>query len=340
MMNKYLEILNKIEEKPPPRRDDHIVLVDSLNTFIRNFTILKSMNPGGHHIGGLVGFLRSLGYLVRTLDPTRLICVFDGRGSSMNRKNMNSEYKANRENMRITNWGMFDSRAEEKESMSAQINRLEDYLEVLPVGLMTYDKVEADDVISFIAQTKAATGSRVTIVSSDKDFLQIVNKNIRVYAPIKRKVIDSDNIEEYLGMHPTNYLVAKALLGDHSDNLTGIKGLGKKSLVKFFPDLVDVPGKDLDYVYNICEEGLKSRKIFSKIIYDWDKVEMNYKLMDIQTPRLIDDEKEAILNDLDSQDLSLNTGAFLRYMEQDKIEGITNNTESWLETFRPLTIPK
>ena len=253
---------------------------------------------------------------------------------------MNSDYKANRENMRITNWGMFDSRAEEKESMSAQINRLSDYLEVLPVGLMTYDKVEADDVISFIAQTKAAEGSKITIVSSDKDFLQIVNPNIRVYAPIKRKLIDSSNIEEYLGMHPTNYLVAKALLGDHSDNLAGVKGLGKKSLVKFFPDLVDVPGQSLDYVYNICEDRLISRKIFAKIIYEWEKVEMNYKLMDIQTPRLIDDEKETILEDLDTQAYNLNTGAFLRFMEQDKIEGITNNTEAWLETFRPLTLPK
>ena len=340
MMNKYLDILNKLEEKPPPERDDHIVLVDSLNTFIRNFTTLKALTPGGHHIGGLLGFLRSLGYLVRTLEPTRLICVFDGRGSSMNRKNMDSNYKANRENMRVTNWGMFDSRAEEKESMSAQIFRLQDYLEVLPVGLMIYDKVEADDVISFIAQEKAKTGSKVTIVSSDKDFLQIVNSSISVYAPIKRKLIDINNIQEYLGMHPSNYLVAKALLGDHSDNLVGVKGVGQKGLLKFFPELVDVPGKDLDYVYNICESSLKSRKIFAKIIYDWDKVEMNYKLMNIQDPRLIDDEKNTIMNDLEDQVYELHTGTFLRYMEQDKIEGITNNTEAWLETFRPLTLPR
>lgn len=339
MMNKYLEILNRLEEKPLPKKDDNVVIVDSLNTFIRNFTTLKSMNPGGHHIGGLLGFLRSLGFLVRVLEPTALICVFDGKGSSINRKNIDSNYKANRDNVKITHWGMFDTKDEEKESMSAQINRLMDYLGVLPVTVLMYEKIEADDIISYIAQEKSKEGSKVTIVSSDKDFLQIVDENISVYAPIKKKVLDISNIHETLGMHPSNYLLAKALQGDLSDNLAGIKGLGNKSIVKLFPELVNTPDKDLQYILDECEKNLKStKKIFSKIVYEWEKVEKNYDLMNIRDPRLSLEEKNTILDDIKKSKSFLNTGTFLRYLDQDRIEGITSNTEAWLETFRPLTL--
>lgn len=340
-MNKYLEILNKLHERSDVSQDDHIVLIDSLNTFIRNFTTLKSMNPGGHHVGGLLGFLRSLGFLVRILDPTRVICIFDGKGSSINRKNVDSNYKANRDTVRITNWGLFDTKAEEKESMSAQINRLMDYLETLPVGVLMYDKIEADDIISFIAQEKANKGSKITIISSDRDFLQIINKNISVYAPILKKTFTHENIESHLGLHPSNYLIAKALIGDLSDNLQGVKGLGKKSVNKLFPELVENPNRDLKYVYEVCEQNIKStKKIFAKIINDWDKVERNYDLMNIQNPRLTDEEKDLILDDISKQRYLLNTGAFQRYLDQDKIEGITSSTDIWLEQFRSLTLFK
>ncbi len=87
----YSDILNKIEQKPDRKLNDHVLIVDSMNTFIRSFAMLQSMNPQGHHTGGLVGFLRSLGFLMRTIDPTRIICVFDGQASSASRKNINSD---------------------------------------------------------------------------------------------------------------------------------------------------------------------------------------------------------------------------------------------------------
>ena len=339
MMNKYLEILEQIEQKRNQPPQQHVVLVDSLNTFIRNFTTLKSMNPQGHHIGGLLGFLRSLGYMVRTLDPSKIICVFDGKGSSMNRKNIDVNYKANREATRITNWGMFDTKGEERESMSAQINRLMDYLECLPVTVLMYDKIEADDIISYLAQEYANKGIRVTIVSSDRDFLQIIREDINIYSPIKKELFDTKNIEQHLGVHPTNYLIFKALAGDSSDNLSGIKGLGAKGIVKLFPRLVTEPNVPLSYIYEECEKNLQSKKkIYAGIIFDWDKVEKNYELMNIQNPRLTDEEKSTILDELRKSVAKLQGGIFLRYMEQDHIEGITNNTEVWLEQFRPLTL--
>mgnify|MGYP002507820283 CR=1 FL=1 len=87
-MADYSKILKNLKESPPRELNDHLLIIDSMNTFIRSFSTLRAMNPQGHHIGGLVGLLRSLGFLVRTIDPTRVICVFDGKGSSTNRKNI------------------------------------------------------------------------------------------------------------------------------------------------------------------------------------------------------------------------------------------------------------
>ena len=338
-MNKYTDLLNKIDNKNR-QYGEHILLIDSMNTFIRNFSTLKSLNPGGHHVGGLLGFLRSLGFLVRTFDPTRVICVFDGKGGSMNRKNVDPNYKANREHVKVTNWGLFENIKEERESMTAQIERLFDYLECLPVYVSVHDKIEADDIISFLAQKFASKGHRSTIVSSDQDFYQIVDKQTSIYAPIKKKVIDHTNVVEIIKVLPSNYATVKALVGDNSDNLPGVKGVGIKTIVKEFPKLVTEENVDLQYIYDISEQQIEGKKIFSRIIYDWDKVERNYSLMNIRTPRLSEGEMETILYNLQAQKPMLREGSFLKYMDIDRIENITNNTDGWLSLFSYLNSGK
>lgn len=337
-MSNIKDLLSKIEKKPPRKRNDHVLIVDAMNTFIRSFSMVKAMNPKGHHIGGLLGFMRSLGFLVRTIDPTRVILVFDGKGGSMNRRNMNPNYKANRDNLKVTHWGMYDSREEERESMAAQMGRLFDYLECMPVSILSLEKVEADDIISFVAQGLASVGRKATIVSSDKDFLQIVKPGVEVYAPIKKKTFTQDNILEEIKVSSVNYLIAKALLGDNSDNLRGIKGLGIKTLIKEFPELKTPKKIELDFIYERAEEKLEEKKIFARIIHDWDHVKTNYKIMNLQEAQLDQNEKTHIMDVLNGSTPGLNTGTFLYYLEKDEIQGITKNTEGWLETFRPLTI--
>jgi len=339
-MINYLDILNKIEQKPDRKLNDHVLIVDSMNTFIRSFAMLQSMNPQGHHTGGLVGFLRSLGFLTRTIDPTRVICVFDGQASSSSRKTINPEYKATRNIKRITNWELFDDKDDEFASMTMQMHRLVEYLQCLPVTLISIDKVEADDTISYLAQKFAANNKKVTIVSSDKDFLQIVDENIEVYSPIKKKIYQKKDIQEEIGLIPENYLIMKALLGDNSDNLSGIKGLGPKTLLKEFPELVSKPGVTLKDIYDICEQKLQTKKIFASIIYDWDKVKTNWELMNLSEPRLGDYEIFHILEKIKEPIPNLQAVTFLSMLESDQIEALNKNVEGWLELFRPLSTYK
>ena len=339
-MSSYKDLLDNLKETPPRELNDHILVIDAMNMLIRSFSLLKAMNPSGHHVGGLVGFLRSLGFVTRTFDPTRVIIVWDGKGGSANRKNIDPNYKAQRATSRITHWGLYDTKAEETEALIGQLFRTQDYLECLPVQQLMMEKLEADDIIAYLAKTASSSKKKLTIVSSDKDFLQLVDEYVEVYAPVKKKTFTKDNIEEELQVLPENYNIVKALLGDNSDNLAGVKGLGIKTILSQFPDLVDKPGMTLDYVYNICEEKMNEKKIFPKIITEWDRVETNFKLMDLHITDLDEKETDHVKDVLKGEVNKLQTGAFLHLLDEDKIEGITKNTEGWLENFRRLTVVK
>ena len=336
----YEDILNNLTQTPPRELNDHILIIDAMNMLIRSFSLLKAMNPSGTHIGGLVGFLRSLGYVTRIFDPTRVVIVWDGKGGSGNRQNIDPNYKAQRATARITHWGLYDTREQEQEALIGQLFRTKDYLECLPLQQIVMEKLEADDIIAYLAKQASGNGKKVTIVSSDKDFFQLIDRNIEVYAPVKKKTFTDKNILEEIKVLPQNYNIVKALLGDNSDNLPGVKGLGIKTIMSEWKSFSYDPLASLNDVWDHCETQMeedKPKKIFAKIIHNWDRVMKNYELMNLHESVLDISEKNTILDIIKSPIPDLQTGAFLRLLEQDKIEGVTKNTEGWLENFRGLT---
>ena len=336
----YDDILKNLKQTPPRSLNDHILIIDAMNMLIRSFSLLKAMNPDGHHIGGLVGFLRSLGYVTRIFDPTRVIVVWDGKGGSANRKNINPDYKAQRATSRITHWGLYDTKEQETEALIGQLYRVQDYIECLPIQQLGMEKLEADDIIAYLAKRAGEAGKKVTIVSSDKDFFQLIDKNIEVYAPVKKKTFNHSNIVDEIKVLPENYNIVKALLGDHSDNLPGVKGLGIKTILSEWKSFAYDPLASINDVWDHCETQLeqdKPKKIFAKIIHNWDKVLTNFELMDLHSTVLDEKEINFIEETLQDSIPDLQTGAFLHLLDQDKIEGITKNTEGWLDNFKGLT---
>jgi len=331
------DLLKNLKQTPPRDLNDHILIIDSMNMFIRNFVMVKTITPEGTHIGGMYGFLRSLGALVRDLRPTRVLCVFDGKGSTTNRKAINPEYKANRTGVRITNWDLFDNKDQELISIGAQVDRLKDYLGCLPIQIVEIEKLEADDIIAFTAQQFAQRGKLATIVSSDKDFLQVIQPGIEVYSPVKKETITVDNVIEKLGVHPTNYLIVKAILGDNSDNLKGVKGVGLKTLVKEFPELQTTPDIDLETLYQLSEERIEGKIFYSKLIHEWNTVKKNHTIMNLQEHGLSEDELQIVYSTLKEPINQLKLGAFVHLLQVDEIPPPASNIESWLEHFRELT---
>ena len=187
--NKYADMLSKVNNHQRGVTDS-ILVIDGLNTFLRSFTMINYINSDGHHVGGLTGFLKSVGYAIKMLEPTKVVIVFDGAGGSNSKRNLYPEYKANRNKSRMTNYSIFSSKDEENESISNQMARLIQYLQCLPVTMICIDGIEADDTIGYLVGKfeKFTATKEVTILSADKDFLQLVSDKVQVYSPTKKKI--------------------------------------------------------------------------------------------------------------------------------------------------------
>lgn len=333
----YLSILNNLHESPVRDRNSSILILDGLNTFLRAFSVVKTVNPNGYNVGGITGFLKSLGSLKRQFNPSRIIVVWDGKGGSTNRKHLNANYKAQRAHAAVIHWDLYDSKEEEMQSVHDQADRLEDYLRCLPITYIKVDKLEADDVIAYLAHSADKVGNKVIVVSTDRDFLQLVSKNIQVYNPVKKVIYDQEETFKFLGILPENYNLVKALVGDSSDNLEGVRGAGLKTIAKLFPELTKDSSCTLQYIYDKCSENLKKSKLYAKILTEWNKVEQNFRIMDLQESVLSEKEKEFVITEVRRPVGKVQIGRFLALLEQDYISEITSNTESWLLDFSNLS---
>jgi DNA polymerase-1 len=332
MRKDLLDLLNNVqkdgEELPTYER---YLLIDGLNLFFRNFSAINTINSNGVHIGGLGGFFRSLGALIRTINPTQVYVVFDGVGSSNHRKNIIPEYKSNRSITRVTKHELFESLEEEDESKVDQIVRIIQYLKTLPVKTVSLPRVEADDIIAYLSNTLPThPEDRVFIVSSDKDYLQLVTEQIIVYRPIEREYYTESVVKEKFGVNPSNFLLYKLLLGDNSDGITGIKGLGPKGIFKKFPELM-VEDLSFDDLLDIAETKLKEHVVYARVLHDVTDLENKYKVMDLSNPMMTDQDK--IFIDKFTQNAHLNYFPleFIKMCNEDQLGNLIRNVDIWVK---------
>ena len=269
--------------------------------------------------------------MIRQTQPTSVYVVFDGAGSTTNRKNLLSEYKGKRNLQRITNWDAFDSLEEEHDSKVDQIVRVIQYLKLLPVKTTIIDKVEADDIIAVLSKKLVKKyNSTCFIVSSDKDFLQLVTDKIILYRPMEKEYYTPKVVKEKFGVSPQNFILYKTLLGDNSDNIPGVKGLGVKGIFKKFPELQE-QDLTLDNIFEISTRKFKDHVVYSRIIQDQDKIETSYKVMDLGDP-MVNKKEEEYLNDLITEKFpDFNPEMFIQFYNEDKLGGMIRNLDIWLK---------
>ena len=328
MLDRYRDMLDGKDE--PEKKEElglnsRVLLVDSLNTFMRAFAVIRHVNPNLVPIGGLTGYLRSIGYAIDLVRPTRIILVFDGKGSSTNKRYIYPQYKANRGINRITNWDMFDNQEQESEAITNQLVRLIDYLKCLPVDIISIDKIEADDVIGRLCSDFKG---EVTIMSSDRDFLQLVNHRVTVYSPTKKKFYTKEAILQEYGVTPQNFLLQKMLLGDKGDNVPGVNKLGPKTLIKEFPELAKEGIIELDEILEKCEAGKKS--IHESILNFKNQLEINRKLMDLHQPNISEDDLSVLAHMIENPNKELDTQQFIKFYNEDLLGNSIGNVQTWL----------
>lgn len=333
-----LKLLNDTQENDTSSSEGkRTLLIDGLNLFFRNFAMMNMVNPDGVHIGGLGGFFRSLGAMIRQIQPDQVYVVFDGASSTTSRKNLIPEYKSGREDQRVTNWEVFDSLDDEHDSKVDQIVRVIQYLKTLPVKTVILDKVEADDIIAYLCDTLPNhQDDKVFIVSSDKDFLQLINEHVVVYRPMEKKYYTEEVFKEKYNMSPKNFILHKTLLGDNSDKIKGVKGLGEKGLLKKFPELAE-RNLTFDDIFEICEKKFKDHVVYARIIQGVDDLEKNYKVMDLSNPMIDKNEKRYLNEVVKSKDLNYIPDQFIALYNEDKLGGMIRNLDYWLkENFEKL----
>jgi 5'-3' exonuclease len=342
-MNKerLLDIFSRIKKDdviPNMHSNSRVLIVDGMNTFLRSFAVVNRVNLAGNDVGGLIGFLKSLGHAIKLLTPTRVVIVFDGEGGSVNRKYLYNQYKGNRDTGRIMNYKSFDTKNSEDDSKYNQITRLIDYLQLLPVSLMSFDKLEADDIMGYLAGTiyQQHTDSKVYLMSSDNDFMQLVNDRVNVYSPTKKKIYGVENVLEDFGIHPDNFLLYKSLVGDTSDNIPGVNGMGEKNIVKLFEFVSKPERKTLNDIYQVCENPPKKSVLYERILNVRKQVEIFYKIMNIMEPNISDETAREIMEKYKSKTPSLKKYDFIKLYHYDKMGDAISNLDLWVNLFSTL----
>jgi len=293
--------------------------------------MINHINQDGHHIGGLTGFLKSIGYAIRMIDPTKVVIVFDGVGGSNARRNLFPDYKANRNANRITNYSIFQSKEEESESINNQMERLIQYLKCLPVSVISVDGLEADDIIGYLA-TKFETHNetqKVTIMSADKDFLQLVSDKTSVYSPTKKKIYTPKDVMEEYDVSCYNFINYKILLGDQSDNVPGVNGLGPKKLIKLFPELTSNNKVTLESIIEKSTELINENKLYLSVVERRHQLSVNEQLMSLNGDFLSPENKQ-LVKEAFTNSYELNIPIFLQLYSNDKLGESIPNVQSWL----------
>jgi DNA polymerase-1 len=223
--------------------------------------------------------------------------------------------------------------------MKYQLVSLVEMLECLPVSILALDYVEADDVIAYMSELVTKNGGTSIIYSTDKDFLQMVNENVKVYNPVKKKTFDIDVILETYGVHPDHFVFYRSLLGDKSDNINGIKGAGEKTLLKYIPEFADPTVEvNLDLIEQKYIDIKKKPKLVENILDNSDIVIRNLQLMNLREVDINIDAKMKILHKFEEGCPSLRKSDLTRLMVRNKLISSVPNYDEWITfTFTPLT---
>ncbi|MBF9044876.1 DNA polymerase I [Rhodobacterales bacterium HKCCE4037] len=256
----------------------HLHLVDGSAFIFRAYHALPPLTrkSDGLPIGAVAGFCNLLWKMINeTRDaPTHVAVVFD-KGSHTFRNDLYDQYKANRDEM--------------PEDLRPQIPLTRDATRAFNLACVELEGFEADDIIATFARQAREAGGRCTIISSDKDLMQLVGNGVDMMDPMKNTVIDVEGVEAKFGVGPDRVVDVQALAGDSVDNIPGAPGIGIKTAAL----LINEYG-DLDTLLERAEE-IKQPKRRQTLIEHADQIRLSRQLV-----KLDDDVKlDETLDDLD-----------------------------------------
>ena len=286
------------------KKTDHFYLVDGSGYIFRAYYALPplSRKSDGLPTGAVSGFCSMLFKLledVRSDDsknkPTHFAVIFDSARKNF-RNEIYSDYKANR--------------AEAPEDLAPQFEYIRKSVEAFNLPSVELLNYEADDLIATYAKKITDAGAKVTVISSDKDLMQLVSSKIRLFDPMKSKLIGEKEVNEKFGVKPSQVIDVQSLAGDSSDNVPGVPGIGIKTaseLINKYKTLENLLNKASEIPQNKRRETLLSNK---------DKALISKQLVTLKNDVTLKiDATEFIIKDVNRKKLY----DFLREMEFNRL---------------------
>lgn len=342
MNESYNDLLDNFKEKRKERENYHknskILVVDGLNTFIRSFAVDPTRNDNGVHIGGIGGCLKSMGYAIKKFNPTRCIVVFDGKGGSKRRKKIFGDYKSGRSSSNYNRNYDFEDE-DEDEAMKRQIVRTVEYMRCLPVTMMSIDHIEADDAVAYLCKQVYTDDDMSKIVmSSDRDFLQLVDDTTKVWSPTKKNLYDREAVVEEYNVPPRNFIIWRMIEGDKSDSIPGVKHIGPKRVQDKLGDLIerDEP-QSVDDVLEYSKERIDESRTYERIVDNEKTMRRNWKLMQLYDVNISATKKSQIIDIARQEIPALDKQCFQKLFMKDQMYASIKGMNAWLkETFAEL----
>ena len=274
--------MNKINKKSFFLIDGYALLYRSHFALIRNPLI----NSKGQHTSALYGFTNTLLKLIKDQSPDYIVIALDGKEKTF-RHEMYPEYKATREKM--------------PDELKSQLSLLSDLVNSLNITTITVNGFEADDIIGTLSIMGKNHGLDCKIISGDKDFMQLISSNIKLHTPGKNGstiIFGQKEVEEKWGVPPSKIIDLLALMGDSSDNVPGVQGVGEKTAVKLLTEF----GSFEEILKNA--DKVKNKRIQNSLKDDVELAYLSKKLVTIKTDMKLNIEmKDMLLKDFNNSKL-------------------------------------
>lgn len=251
-----------------------LVLVDSSSYLYRAFHAFPPLtNKQGEPTGAMYGVLNMLKSLIAQVEPSHIAVVFDAKGKTF-RDELFEQYKSHRPPM--------------PDELRSQIQPLHAIIKALGIPLLSIEGVEADDVIGTLAVQASQAGKHVLISTGDKDMAQLVNDHIMLINTMNNTLLDREGVIEKYGIPPELIIDYLALLGDSSDNIPGVKGVGEKTAIALLQGIGSMQAiyANLDKVAELSFRGAKT--FAPKLEAEKETADLSYLLATIKTDVALD----------------------------------------------------
>lgn len=278
------------------------ILIDGTNICRIHQAANASLDAQGAPVGILKGVLNAVIRLNRQFKPDSIVMFFDGPGGSKQRRQLYKEYKAGRKPRTLVgNAYQYLNENEAIANQDRQIEILKTLLECCAVSIIETNGYETDDGIAYAI--KLNPHDEYIIVSCDKDFHQLLSNKVQIYNPIAKELCDTKWLLKKYQIHPNNWLLYRAITGDKSDNIPGVKGFGPKTVLKLFAldreEKVPLATISEGLTLMMSQEKLTSAqktllKRFRTLNDNLDIIKRNWTLMDLSEPMMAFAHKQQV----------------------------------------------